>query len=150
MCIRDSHYSFYQKDEALSEKGIIYLICLFLQTRYSQLFLKQLYRFKASQHRNDQATIHAFSAYSVRLPLQRITSDDTKKGLMLNMFGELQKCPDQLFKHLHKNDQNEFRPLGEQDLETLTDPSEVLLKRFDDRFPELILQYFDKLSLIHI
>jgi len=82
----------------------------------------------------------------VRLPLQRITSDDSKTGLMLNILGELQKCPDQLFEHLSKADQNKFRPLGEIEFETETDVNEVLLKRFEDRFPELILNYFDKME----
>jgi len=41
----DFHYSFYNEDYALSDKGIIYLTCLFLEPRYSQLFLKQLYGF---------------------------------------------------------------------------------------------------------
>lgn len=137
-------YSFLEEGRALSDTGLYYLICLFLRPHDSQLFLKKIKGFKRDDDKKFKATIHCFTANSIKLPNKTITSDDSKKGLLLDIANELAKCPSVLFNHLSKEAQEKFRPV----LENEDEENEVLMKRYQNRFVELALNYFDKYEVL--
>ena len=153
-CRKDYHYAFIEEGKALSDMGVYYLICLFLERKDAQLFLKKIYGFKDSRSRNHQATFNCFSSYSIKLPHDNIVSDLSEEALALDIISEVRKCPRELFGRLPKTYQEKFRPMGDVDDETERPQQEeneakddVLLKRYRNRFPELALRFLDGLKL---
>ncbi|WP_459213200.1 type VI-B CRISPR-associated RNA-guided ribonuclease Cas13b, partial [Aquimarina rhabdastrellae] len=125
------HYfhHFLTQEKAISQNGIAYLICLFLEKKDAYQFLKKLRGFKQGgaksksfdnaidaeekqQSERFQATLHTYTAFCCQLPKPVIEFKaeyaESKIDLMTNMLNELQKCPKELFDMLQPKDQEEF------------------------------------------
>jgi len=134
------HYSFYKKDDALSESGLQFLICIFLETRDAQLFLKKFYGLKDSRSNISKATLHCFTALHIRLPYDSISSYRDAEMVALDTINELRKAPKPLFNALIPVKQNLFRTNEETEDEQENEP---LLLRSKSRFEELAMYFFD-------
>lgn len=132
-------FAFADSHNEITEKGIAFFICLFLEKKYVILFLKQLKGFKDSRTKPTQATLNAYSFFNIRIPQPKLQSNDTKEGLLMDILEDLKRCPDELFEHLSTEDQQRFRIKANDD----TEESEILQKRYNDRFPYLVLRYFE-------
>ncbi len=139
--IEKKNYSFAFADahEEITEIGIAFFTCLFLNKKYITLFLKQLKGFKDSRTRKTRATINTFGFFNIRIPQPKLQSNDTKEGLLMDILEDLKRCPNELFEHLSAEDQERFRVKSDNQEEE----NEVLQKRFSDRFPYLALRYFE-------
>ena len=147
----DFRYSFYDQDaDNLSQNGIIYLTCLFLERRYSQLFLKQIRGFKDSTDRQKQATLNTFSGYSIRLPRTTVVSADSRNALLLDTFNELIKAPNSLFnQHLSETKKDIFRPnISIEPDSDITEEQTTLLVRRKNRFNFFALNFLDNLEIL--
>ena len=134
------HHSFYDEtNQSLSKNGLNFLICIFLETRDSQLFLKKLYGFKRSGTKSEKATFHCYSVLHIRLPYDTISSVRSEETIAMDIINELRKAPSVLFDALIPQKQNQFRTKEEEDDIDV----EPLLLRFQNRFAELALSYFD-------
>ena len=74
-------------------------------------------------------------------------------ALALDMLNELQKCPSELFETLSPKDRNRFRVKvditnsSENNSFDNSEESQVLMMRFQDRFPRLALRYLDECNV---
>lgn len=137
------NYAFYDnKKVTISEKGIAFFTCLFLEKKYTYIFLKKLQGFKRSNKPEFKSTMEAFSISSLRLPKVRLESDDSEMALVLDMFNELQRCPSELYDTFSEIDQRNFKVENEENYDE--DGPEIVMKRHEDRFPYFALRYLDE------
>jgi hypothetical protein len=148
---QDFHYSFKKKNsDELSLKGLLFLISLFLEKRDAQEMLKKNQGFKKSETPDQKATLEAFTCHCLKLPKNKLKSDDKDDALILNVFNELVRCPNELYKVLSEKNKNEFikqkNEYDEYDAGTEDDeysPTAVL-KRSGNRFYYFALRYLEK------
>jgi hypothetical protein len=146
-------YKFDDVKGEITDKGLAFFICLFLERKYIGLLLSQIHGFKRSGHKKDEKSLWAtrtvFNIYNVRLPKLRIDSESSSMTLGIDMLNELKKCPAELFGHLDPEDQECFRIIPDEAQSNDDDNPEnaVLLKRYENRFPQLALNYIDQLKL---
>ena len=140
----DFHHQF-KDDNGITEKGLAFLVCMFLEKRDAYLYLKQLAGFKKGETPRDKATLETYCVYRMRIPKPVMTSDSGEVGLALDMFNELQKCPGKMFNVLSEDRQKEFRVVNKEEQDNYD--FEILLKRYSDRFPQLALAYCDEKGL---
>ncbi len=148
---KDFIYSFLDKSgEKITDKGLEFLICLFLRKEYAYLFLRKFRGFKCSETLSEQATLEAYTIRRVLVPNERIETKHDSFTLSLDMLNELAKCPAPLFSHLCEKDREIFRICAKSDRDDknikdtkISDNGESLLKRKSDRFPFFALCYLD-------
>ncbi|NDV80194.1 type VI-B CRISPR-associated RNA-guided ribonuclease Cas13b [Dysgonomonas sp. 511] len=146
----DFAYKLDTKGKTLSPKGILFLICLFIEKKYATMLLDtpELHFFSNNTPEIQKKIIREiFSVYRIRLPKARIDSEKPVFALGLDMLNELKKCPDELFETLSKKDQDKFRIQPERD-NADNDNMEILMKRYQDRFPYYAMRYFDDNRLL--
>lgn len=90
--------------------GFYFFICLFLEKAYAYKFLKRFKYFKNENTSVFRGTLQAFTAYIIKLPHEKLISEDPKQSLLLDMLNELNRCPLDLYKHLTDKDKEEFQP----------------------------------------
>jgi len=160
------HYKLFEKDSCkLTEHGFYFLINLFLERSYASKFLKKIRGFKDESTPSFKATLQTYTAYSLRVPDERLGSENLKDSLLLEMLNELQKCPKELYNHISDKDKSIFEPkLEEESISNLLDNtnyneiedkgidlylSEITsLKRHSNRFPYFALRYIDEFDLL--
>lgn len=122
----------------ISGVGVALLICLFLDKQYVNLFASRLPIFAnyGPQSEKRRILLRSMGIHSVRLPKDRIRFEKDGTALAMDMLNELKKCPDELFDTLSAEDKSRFRIMS-------SDHDEVLMKRYSDRFAQLLLQYID-------
>lgn len=145
---RDFKYSFLDKNGKLSQNGFAFFICLWLERKEAQVFLKKLKGFKRSETPSQKATLETFTFYTLRLPKPKLQSDNNTVGVLLDMVNELKRCPKHLYPLLHESDKKKFLKLEEEQetaLEEIDEGYEALpiLKRSSNRFFYFALKYFD-------
>lgn len=156
---------FEDNSQNLSEHGFYFFINLFLERSYAYKFLKRLKGFKNETLPTFRATLQTFTAYSLRLPDERLDSEDTRYELLMDMLNELQRCPKELFNHLSEEDKSKFKPLLDEEkrnnilnntnYESISDEAidELLaettsLRRVQNRFPYFALRFIDEFELL--
>ncbi|MBB6502810.1 type VI-B CRISPR-associated RNA-guided ribonuclease Cas13b [Pedobacter cryoconitis] len=144
--------------QELTAQGLFFFTCLFLEKKYAYIFLKRFNGFKNESTQPFKATLRAFTAYTIRLPHEKLIVEDPKQALLLDMLNELNKIPKELYRHLSIGDQEEFDTINEQSLLNIlnnTDESSyddidcllekiVPLRRSDDRFAYFALRYLEE------
>lgn len=130
--------------ENISEKGLIYLTCMFLERKYARMFLDSLAGFY-NICKSDVADIEVarkrwlfeiYILYRAELPRIKLDSTKNRQANAMDMLNELKKCPSELFEVLTKEDQKRFEvnsSTGER----------VLLKRHSDRFAPMAMRWLD-------
>lgn len=93
-----------------TQKGFCFFICSFLERKHAYQFLKKIPGFKNETIRAFKATLKNFTAYSIKLPTNKLISQDPTQALLLDMLNELNKCPQELYSHLPSQLQAEFNP----------------------------------------
>ena len=89
------------------------------------------------------------SIYRIRLPIQRLQSDNTETSVTLDTLSELSRCPRKLLDTLSPADQQRFRGgssllKANQITEDLGDePAYLYARGHEDRFIPLIMRFFD-------
>lgn len=129
----------------LSEKGLAYFICLFLEKKDAFNFLKKISGFKDSRETWAQATLEVYTRHRIRIPRVRLENapGNETTSLLLDMLNELQRCPSELYPHLSPEDQARFMVSENYpDEDTGLEP-ETLLLRKSDRFTYFVQRYFD-------
>ena len=140
-------YTLTTSDGYFSATGLAFFACLFLSKQDGWQLLKQISGFKNDNTKRHKATLEVFTCWRVRLPAERLDSQTDRQSLMLDMLGELIRCPQKLYQHLGAQDKRDF--VMETDVdealdETLDEVPEVLLTRQGERFVPLMMSYFDQ------
>lgn len=133
----------FEKDNKITENGLAFFICLFLEKKYAYLFLNQLKDFKGGKGRNARATFETYCAYHIKMPKLKIESEAQESLLYMDMLNELKRCPSNLYEHLEEKEQARFKIKIEENNKDGLDP-EATLKRHDDRFPYFFMRYWDE------
>jgi hypothetical protein len=144
-------YGFADKANHLTEKGMVFFICLFLTKAEARQLLNYIEHVKDTRQRFMQATFKVFTSYCVRLPRPRLESSNDRPSLLLDMLNELQKCPGALFTKLSNEDQDKFIPLPDE-VDDAADPTKdkadddlppPFLRRYGNRFFHHALRFMD-------
>ncbi|MCH5328494.1 MAG: type VI-B CRISPR-associated RNA-guided ribonuclease Cas13b [Coprobacter sp.] len=147
----DYFYALGTSDRTLSDIGIIFFTCLFLEKRYIAMFLEAMKPWpKDFDEIKQKAVLEVFSVYHIRLPREKYDSTRPDYALGLDMINELQKCPKELFDILSVEHCNalsvdikaEGKDVVRDDGVTVKD-GKVQMRRVRDRFAPLALRYLD-------
>ncbi len=141
----------FEINKKVTEKALAFFICLWLQRKNAQEFLKKLEGFKKSENNAQKATLETFTYYGLRIPQPKLNSNNTRESLLLDMVNEMKKCPKELYKLLSEDDKAKFICTDETD-KSEDDEYEILpiMKRSINRFYYFALKYmeneFDKIK----
>ncbi len=106
---RNFKYAFMDK-HGLTEKGFLYFVCLWLEKKDAQEFLKKHEGFKRSELIYEKATLERYTWFRTRIPQPRLVSDRSEQGLFMDMINELKRCPKPLHDLLSEADKDKFKP----------------------------------------
>ena len=151
----DYFYGLKKADNSLSDIGIIFFICLFLEKRYAAMFLDAVKPWpKEFDEAERKAVLEVFSVFHIHLPRERYDSTRPEYALGLDMLNELQKCPAELFDILPVKSRDalsvDIQVQGDdvvQDDGVTVKGGKVQMKRVRDRFAPLAMQYVDKYKM---
>ncbi|TAJ12701.1 hypothetical protein DMA11_11925 [Marinilabiliaceae bacterium JC017] len=140
-----SFYALVDPRQALTEKGLAFFTCLFLERRYAFRFLSRLNGFKNTTNPAFRATLEAFAMFCCRLPRPRLESGE----LMLDLLGELSRCPKEIYQVLGEADRQRLVASADEPeivLDADDDPElpETIMRRYGDRFPYFALRFMDE------
>lgn len=143
--INNFYYGFSNENETETEKGFAFFVCLWLQRKDAQMFLKKTEGFKKSESPSQKATLETFTNFSARIPQPKLTSDNSTEGLLLDMVNELKSCPKELYPLLSDTDREKFKPVDEDKEKVADDEYEAMpvLKRSNNRFFYFATRYLD-------
>lgn len=138
--------------EAFSDLGIVFFTCMFLERRYTAMFLDALKPWPESFNEiQRKAVFEVFSYGHIRLPREKYDSVTPDYALGLEMLNELQKCPAELFDILSSKDQECLSvDIKSDDPDAVTDDGvtvkggKVQMKRVSDRFARMAMMYLDR------
>lgn len=136
----DSYYKPLSINKSLSEKGIFYLFCLFLDKKNGYQFLSHIKGFKDRRETAKKATTEVFTHNHCRLPYPKLDSSD----LALDILNELNRCPGALYSVLSDDDRKKFittLPTAEEGDEVM---ESVMKRGKEDRFPYFALRYLEQ------
>lgn len=136
-------------DTVLSDFGLLYFCVLFLSKPYAKLFIEETQLFDSSPFSENENMIMSemLSVYRIRTPrLHKIDSRDNKAALAMDIFGELRRCPIELYDLLDKNN---GQPFFHDEVKRPNSQTPEVSKRlrYGDRFPTLALRYIDETEL---
>lgn len=132
-----------ERFDRLTRFGEILTIALFIERRYISDFLSEcglLGQFPSSTNDGSisqrRLLKELISVYCIHLPNRRLDISIGETQIKLDMLNELAKCPDELYKVLPDTIKTKFEIIG-------IDGRPVFMKRYSDRYPALLLNYFD-------
>ena len=136
---------------ALSDFGLLYFCVLFLSKPYAKFFIDETRLFEFSPFTEEENLIMSemLSIYRIRTPrLHKIDSRDSKATLAMDIFGELRRCPIELYDLLSKKT---GQPFFHDEIKRPNSHTPDISKRlrYDDRFPTLALRYIDETELFN-
>ncbi|PWV56216.1 type VI-B CRISPR-associated RNA-guided ribonuclease Cas13b [Chitinophaga sp. S165] len=132
--------------ENISEAGLAFFTCLFLPKGEAYLFLKKLSGFKRAETPEYKATLEVFTSNMLRVPRERLESDNSPQAVFLDMCNELARCPAELFELLEEEKQELFitnRLEDEDNTDSSGDGPETKMIRKSDRFLYFAQRYLD-------
>jgi len=151
-----------ENDLEITTEGLVFLICIFLEREHAFQFIGKIKGLKGTQFKSFIATRETLTQYCVKLPHDRLVSEDVKQALALDLINELNRCPAVLYNSLSEDNKSEFRPNLDNDsiisimqnsfdnadnlsLEDTEKYLEAITKRIrhDDRFPFFVLKFID-------
>lgn len=138
-------YALLNYDYTLSEKGIVFLACLFLNNKQSRLFLSQIKGIKDARTKATQATFNTFVQFGIALPRVRLQSSNSTSRLLLDVLNEIKRCPKILFEALDDTNKERFRGETIHEDDELPEP---YLVRHTNRFFYQALRFIDESGIM--
>lgn len=126
------------RNNRLTQYGLLYFLTLFLERQDANKLISSISGFKRNEDERYRVKREYFMQYCCRKPKHKLDSQDTKQAVVLDLLGELHRCPRELYDRISLKDQKKFNRPAE-----LADDMEVKMLRHDDRFNYFILRYFD-------
>ncbi|MBB3187519.1 type VI-B CRISPR-associated RNA-guided ribonuclease Cas13b [Microbacter margulisiae] len=122
----------------ITTEGFVFLIAMFLDRENAFQFIGKVKGLKGTQFKPFIATREVLMTYCVKLPHDKLLSDNPGQALLLDMINDLTRCPKVLYNVLSEEGKKEFRPL-------LTDQKieKVLANSISDEERENILDSID-------
>lgn len=157
-------YPLVDQNNLITEKGLVFFICLFLEKEFAIQFINRIKGFKNTSSRSFIATREVFMSFTITLPSEKFISDNPEQALQLDMLNYLSRCPDELFSVLAEEGKAKFRPnLGIEEFQNIINNSLIdenteipdieehvknlsTQKRYGDRFDYFALRFLDNLE----
>ncbi len=152
-----------ESDNKITEKGLVFFTCMFLDRENAFQFINKIIGFKGTHTKEFKATREVFSAFCVKLPHNRFMSDNPTEAFVLDMLNELNRCPADLFNVLTEKDKVAFLPKFENNdekklnIEKNSIPENLAIEDYEDyiqniskrirykpRFSYFALKFLDK------
>jgi hypothetical protein len=137
------------QSQVLHDFGHVLLCSLFLDKSQSAELISYFWQAGCATGCTDlQKTIikELISVYRIRLPIQRLKSDDTPTAVTLDTLSELSRCPRELLETLSPKDQKRFRgnltSMSASDTEG-DEPSYLFARGHQERFIPLMMHFLD-------
>ncbi len=140
------------QSKVLHDFGHILFCSLFLEKSQSAELINYFWQTQQGSKWSDtvQRTIirEMIAVYRVRLPIQRLKSDDTSTAVTLDTLSELSRCPRALLDALSPEDQARFRGDAGSDSEDeadaeISESTYLFARSRQDRFIPLMMRFFD-------
>lgn len=152
--LKDNATSRSEEGDFFSKNGFIFFLSFFLDKKNLETLFNHTKNFRGQHELRFTVTRWVFSSYVFKDVRRVLRSDYTNDALLLQMIGELNKCPKELFPLLsveHQleffEDTNEYYKDNEENDETFLSSSvvhNIWRKRYDDKFPYFALRFFDE------
>lgn len=127
----------------LSFFGKLMMTCLLLEKKYATELLTQSHFLDAFSGDAEspklperRLILEVMTALRIRLPERKLSIEKDEVQIALDILNELKKCPYELYDLLGDEDKSLFRIVSDTG-------DSVLLRRSDDRFPQLALSLLD-------
>jgi hypothetical protein len=136
--------------KSINESGIMFFLSLFLTKGEISNLMNQTTGFKRNDDLIWESKRWAYRYFCCKYPASRLRSVSmTKESLMLDILGELQKCPEEIYPLISDADRRTFKYgldvyKNENDV---TIENETIHKRYLNRFSYLALRFLDSLNL---
>lgn len=95
---------------ALTQDGLVFFTCLFLEREFMFYFINQTHGLKNATTLPFKSKRELFGVFCLRLPHEKISSDNPKNALYLDILNEINKVPKEIFRHLLPDQQKNYRP----------------------------------------
>ncbi|MBX7047263.1 MAG: type VI-B CRISPR-associated RNA-guided ribonuclease Cas13b [Ignavibacteria bacterium] len=142
--ILSENIKLFDENYNISEKGLAFFICSFLEREYAFLFINKITGFKNTTTNEFRATREVFCAFCVTLPHDKLISDDPKQAYILDILNELNRCPQELFDNLTDEGKKELKTEGDDEEKAESILIGKVRSRNNDRFTYFALRYLDE------
>ncbi|MCC5943441.1 MAG: type VI-B CRISPR-associated RNA-guided ribonuclease Cas13b [Bernardetiaceae bacterium] len=140
-----------EKSPQLTESGLVFLMCLFLDRQQAEYFINSTTLYENSKYKYKDKDLDldkiCWKHYCAKLPQPRLESSD----VLLDMLNELNRCPKPLYTLLSEENQKYFQAAINYDEGSVIQEDDEgnietvqILKRHQDRFPYFTLRYFEE------
>jgi hypothetical protein len=151
--------SIVKEDNTITQDGIVFLIVMFLDRENAFQFINKIIGLKGTQLKVFKAKREVLSAFCVKLPHEKFTSEDNIQAFSLELINELNKCPKPLYNIITDTEKQSFIPqIGDDERENILDNSipdtiddyqnyiESITKRVrnENRFSYFALKFIDE------
>ena len=154
------------KGNTITTEGLVFLTSMFLEREYAFQFIGKVKGIKGTQYKSFTAFRETLMAFCVKLPHEKLKSDDFKQSFTLDLINELNRCPGVLYNVITEKERKKFQPqLDEESMRKLLESSggewqkgdenydeyfELLTKRIrhKNRFFHFGLRYIDEFNLL--
>lgn len=154
------------KGNTITTEGLVFLTSMFLEREYAFQFIGKVKGIKGTQYKSFTAFRESLMAFCVKLPHEKLKSDDIKDSLTMDLINELNRCPGVLYNVITEKERKKFQPqLDEESTRKLLESSggewqqgdeiydeyiELLTKRIrhKNRFFHFGLRYIDEFNLL--
>lgn len=134
------YYGFRTRSDVLSDTGIVFFTCLFLEKKHIVKFLDNtILKNHVIQEEEKGIIRNIFSFFRMRQVKERVDCTLPNDAMAMDILNELSKCPVELYDVLPIEQKRKFV--------IDVDGNEVLMVRHSDRFPALALKYFDSFKI---
>lgn len=149
----DFKFKFDDKNGHLTEAGLLFFTCMFLEGKYASEFISQYSLCKQLPESQKIIFFQVFTQYRIRIPNLRIDSEKNDNLLYLDILGELQRCPQPLYEHISLEDKAQFKVVPDpEEAQTESDETDEgvtpqpILKRHGERFEYMAMRYIDEIG----
>jgi len=149
----------FNDNSEITSLGLAFLISIFLEREYAFLFIGKVTGLKGTQHKSFLAVREIFMAFCVKLPHDKLVSEDRKQELSLLIISELNKCPQELYNVISDDEKKYFLPeldviakanvlensVPDDEMDYDNYIQNITKKiRYENRFPYFALRYIDE------
>ena len=98
-----------EEGNKITTEGLVFLICMFLEREHAFHFIKRIIGFRGNHIKSFVATHEVFMTFCVKLPHDKLISEDYEQRLAMDMVKELNNCPKDLYRLLTERERAKLR-----------------------------------------
>ncbi len=132
-----------EEDNTITTFGLVFLTTMFLEREYAFLFIGKIKGLKGTQFKSFIATREVFMAYCVRMPHNKLVSQNKTQALALDMINEIAKCPKTLYEVITDDAKQKFLPelsaiKTNNVIENSTNEEKQIIENYEDYIKNIV------------